>query len=126
MITNFEEITKDLTAQDRIMTLLLMKGFANRTIDNPITEPQIITAVNEHLKSKNVDCKKLTGSRLRKHVNFIRVNSLQPLIATSKGYFLSENIETIESQIKSLRERANSIHSCADGLLKLLMQIKNT
>ncbi len=43
-----------------------------------------------------------------------------PLIATSHGYFTSDCKETIQEQIKSLQERANSITRCANGLKKFL------
>jgi hypothetical protein len=62
----------------------------------------------------------MTGVRLRKMVNYIRSNSLIPLIATSHGYFTSDCKQTIQEQIKSLQERANSIERCAQGLKKFL------
>jgi hypothetical protein len=53
-------------------------------------------------------------------VNYIRTNGIIPLIATSNGYFTSDCKETIQEQIKSLQERANSIERCAAGLRKFL------
>ena len=63
---------------------------------------------------------RLTQPRLRKLVNYIRSNSLIPLIATSQGYFTTDCKQTIQEQIKSLQERANSIERCAQGLKKFL------
>ena len=63
---------------------------------------------------------RLTQPRLRKLVNYIRSNSLIPLIATSNGYFTTDCKQTIQEQIKSLQERANSIERCAQGLKKFL------
>ena len=63
---------------------------------------------------------RLTQPRLRKLVNYIRSNSLIPLIATSQGYFTTDCKQTILEQIISLQERANSIERCAQGLKKFL------
>jgi len=49
-------------------------------------------------------------------VNFIRVNSLIPLIATSEGYFVSYDKEEIMKEIKSMDERASAIIGAANGL----------
>jgi hypothetical protein len=53
-------------------------------------------------------------------VNYIRTNSIIPLIATSNGYFTSNCKETIQDQVKSLQERASSIMRCAEGMKKFL------
>jgi hypothetical protein len=113
MITNFENITYDLTDTEKELLPIIITGFLNYTEKNPIKEPDIVARFNERNKGK-----KLSGVRLRKLVNVIRSNGLLPLIATSKGYYVSHDKEVILSQIKSLRQRAKSINDCADGLLK--------
>jgi hypothetical protein len=40
-----------------------------------------------------------------------------PLIATSDGYYVSYDKIEIEKQIQSLKERAESINRCANGML---------
>lgn len=111
MITNFESITYELTEAEHKMLPMVISGFKNYTKDNPIKEPDIVSRWNERHPNA-----KLTGARLRKLVNYIRANGLLPLIATSKGYYVSYDKAEIEAQIKSLRQRAASIISCADGL----------
>ena len=115
MITNFENITHELTEIELEMLPLIVNGFKRYTKNNPIKEPDIVSRFN----SKNLKLK-LNGARLRKLVNHIRCHSMLPLIATSKGYYVSDDTEEIKNQIKSLRERANSINRCADGLLNYL------
>lgn len=117
MITNFETITHDLTDEEKKLIPILIKGFKTHTIKNPIKAPDIVSALNS--KDLGLD-KKFTEVRLRKLCNFIRSNSLLPLCATSKGYFVSYDEEEIHNQIKSLRERADAIISCADGLEKFI------
>ena len=117
MITNFETLTIELTDEELQVIPILIKGFKTHEKENPITEPNIIENMNIFLK-QNTDLKiKITGVRLRKMVNYIRVNALIPLMATSQGYFVSYDQKEIESQIKSLYQRAKSISNAADGLL---------
>jgi len=113
MIITFEEYTQELNDNEKKILPLLINGFKNYTINNPIKEPLIVSRFNQ--RHSNI---KLTGVRLRKLVNYIRVNSLLPLIATSKGYFVSYDKTIINTQIQSLRQRANSINNCANGLQK--------
>lgn len=119
MITNFEEVTQELNKQELEILPLVIQGFKRYNEKNPIKSDIIILRMNEFLKSKNYKIK-ITGPRLRKFVNHIRTNSMLPLIATSNGYFVTENKEIIASQISSLIERANSIDRCAQGLKEFL------
>jgi hypothetical protein len=111
MITNFEEITKELT-ETEMQVLEPLKDVLSKTNNkNPYLTETILWHLSEY---------KITGVRLRKLVNYIRVNRLLPLIATSKGYYLSWDNEDIKKEVKSLRERANSINNAADGLESFL------
>jgi len=112
MITNFEQITKDLTPQEKSLINKLIKGFYNHGKGNPIKEPEI----RSRLAEKGI---KLTGARMRKLCNLIRVAGV-PLIATSKGYYVSKDPTEIRKQIKSLEERAAAIIAAANGLKEYL------
>lgn len=114
MITNFEEHTQELSEVELSLLPKIIAGFKNYTSSNPIKEPEIVSRFNER------NAIKLSGARLRKIVNYIRTNGLLPLIATSKGYYVSYDREEIRKQIESLRQRANSIDTCANGLRKYL------
>jgi len=119
MITNFETITHELIDKEKEILPFLIKGFKTHTQTNPIKAPVIVNQMNKFLLANGYEIK-LTEPRLRKMVNYIRVNSLLPLIATSDGYFITNEKEILLSQIKSLNERASSIKDCANGLLKFL------
>lgn len=117
MITNFESITNELSTEEKKMIPILIKGFSTRTSQNPIKAPDIIRAIN----SKDYGLKnKFTEVRLRKICNFIRTNGIIPLCATSKGYYVSYDKNEIQNQILSLRERAEAILACADGMTKFM------
>lgn len=113
MITNFEDITHELNEYEMSLVAIVVLGFGKYTIDNPIKSADAV-------KSMNAKGYKMTGARLRKICNYIRCNSLLPLIGTSSGYYVSDDVEVIQKQILSLRERARSINNCADGLQKLI------
>ena len=119
MITNFEEHTHELTSEEMEILPIVVHGFRNYKKDNPIKAELIVTRMNEYLLARGYKTR-MTQPRLRKMVNYIRTNGIIALIATSHGYFTSDCKETIQEQIKSLQERANSIQRCAEGLKKFL------
>ena len=119
MITNFEEYTHELSAEEIEILPLVIHGFRGYKKTNPIKAPLIVERMNQFLTERGYKIR-LTQPRLRKLVNYIRSNSLIPLIATSQGYFTTDCKQTIQEQIKSLQERANSIERCAQGLKKFL------
>ena len=121
MVTNFEDITKPLTDEENKYIELLITGFQNRTKDNPIKAPDLIKNINSFVTTHRPDIKKkLSEPRLRKLCNYIRTNSLIPLIATSKGYYVSYDKEEIQDQMQSLMDRAQAIIKSSYGLLKFL------
>ena len=113
MITNFEEITKELSGCEKLLLEPLTEIYESASKENPIKTDKIVRM----LKAQHP---KITGVRLRKLNNFIRCNRILPLIGTSNGYYLSNDQDEIEREIKSLRERANSINDAADGLTSFL------
>lgn len=119
MITNFEDFTGELSQDEMRLLPAVVHSFRKYKKDNPIKADLIIEGINDYLTKRELKIK-MTGPRLRKMVNYIRSNSILPLIATSKGYFTDSCKLTIEDQIKSLEERARSIQSCADGLRKFI------
>lgn len=110
MITNFETLTNDLTQGEleQVESLLLVLNQAKR----PLKTEELIREVYLIEKFKP----KLSAHRLRKIVNAIRSNSVAPIIATRKGYFISNERIEIENQIKSLEERASAIRNASEGL----------
>ena len=118
-VTNFEEFTHELTNEEMEILPIVVHGFRNYKKENPIKAQLIVDRMNEYLLARGFKTR-MSQPRLRKMVNYIRTNGLLPLIATSNGYFTTDCKETIQDQIKSLQERANSIKRCASGLEKFL------
>ena len=106
MITNFEELTKELNEYEKQKLLpVILKGLKTKIgKSNAVTNLHIVT----ELKKAGY---KITDVRIRKIIHFIRVNSLiSNLISTSKGYYITTDVEEFESYLKSLKQRMNSIY----------------
>lgn len=119
MINGFEDLTSELNKDEKKLIPLLMNGFKNYSKENPIKSKEIVSRLNEFL-SKNEFGIKMTEVRLRKLVNHIRSTGMQPIIATTYGYYVSYDKDEIRQQIESLQKRARSINLCAEGLSKFI------
>ena len=115
MITNFEEFTEILTDKEKKQIPYIIELLWTATKEHQINGAALCASVNFRAGEKV-----LTPPRLRKITNFIRSNSIFPLIATSIGYYRTDNKEEIKEQIKSLTERADAILNSARGLQKFL------
>ena len=121
MITNFEEITEDLTENEKRYlphVVEIMRGVMN--VRQPIKQPDLVVILNSHLEHAHGVHGILNSARLRKYFNHIRSHGLLPLIATSEGCYITDDKETIRKQIESLEQRSRSISSAAAGLKKFL------
>lgn len=103
MITNFEEITYELTPMEQAAVSHIV--FLLRNSMTPVKNQQI----SKYLREQNSELK-LDGPRIRKIIGYIRVKKLlKNVIATSKGYYVSYDKKDIERYVKSLTERINAI-----------------
>jgi len=118
MITNFEEITKELTEDEKKLVPVIIKGLSTKTKDNPIKGVDIVNAINE--KRDKYGVKLFSEPRLRKIISFIRTEAILPVIGTSNGYYVTNDRTELQSQIDSLTQRAEAIMTSANGLKKFL------
>jgi hypothetical protein len=119
MITGFEKLTEELSPDERKLVPLLVSGMEKYTKQNPIKEPAIIKSLNEKIEIFGLK-KKVTGVRLRKLVSFIRRKGIAPIMANSKGYFISWDKQDILDQVNSLDQRAEGILAASNGLKSFL------
>lgn len=120
MITNFEEITADLNESDRvyepIVFRLLRQHVGPKTA---IKSPALVQQVNDEINTRyGSQHKKFSDVRLRKIINYYRSHGVCPVCSTSDGYFITFENKVLQSQVKSLEERANGILIAAKGLKK--------
>lgn len=111
MLTNFEEITYELSDYEKSLLPNIVKRLSLKIGEwNAITSTEIIRFYKAHGK-------KMNGPRWRKIVNYIRVNNLVPLlISTSKGYYVATTDEEVKNYLESLKQRINSITAVYDAL----------
>jgi hypothetical protein len=127
MITNFEDITYELTEfEENIALPTLMdvisqfEGDAEYTGDI-VSSGGLVRLINARILADSPsERKRITDVRLRKLINYIRSNAMLPICSNSRGYFVSNDPEVLKLQIQSLRERSRSIDRCADGLEKIM------
>lgn len=115
MIENFEELTYELTPYEKNVIVPYMVDRLKHNIGNrsAVTNRTIIKRMEE---DKNFNLK-LTSTRIRKLINYIRVNDLIPcLMATSKGYYRANSIGEIESYIRSLKQRERAIRQMREAI----------
>ena len=117
MVQGFEKYTEALTTYERDMLVPVLVAGLKRRIGAKyaIRNKEICQA----LTSRGYE--KLTEARVRKCINYIRVNGLVPhLVANSRGYYVATSVEEVEKYTESLRERAEAIWAVRASLLKEL------
>ena len=119
MITNFESITKVLSPEEVGAILPLIRVVSTASHRNPIKANEIVEQINKY-KGKDNKPIGFNEVKLRKLVNFMRSESIMPVIATSRGYYVSYDKDEITMQIKSMEERADSITNAKNGLMIFL------
>lgn len=121
MINGFEKETANLNEYERDTLLPIVVGWLRHTnADRPI----INRNATQWLKRNGYSC---SEARFRKIVSTIRLECLvENVIATSKGYYVSDDAEEIADYIQSLRERAGAINAIADALSKQGSKVEAT
>ena len=105
MITFFTEQTAPLTEYERDTLLPIVARCLERHVgrEAAITNAKMCDKMNAYGYELN-------EARTRKIINHIRINALVScLIATGKGYYVSEDEAEIKKYIKSLKDREAAI-----------------
>jgi hypothetical protein len=104
MIQGFEEYTVDVTPEEIRIVNLIAKSISLRIgVGNAITNREI----RKKLSERNLDT---SDVKIRKYIQYIRVNKLAPkLCASSNGYYIAESEEDWVKYRESFRERVRSM-----------------
>jgi hypothetical protein len=104
MINGFEEQTHQLSDEEKSLVPIFVRGLQTKIgKDKAITAGKMIKALPDH---------NLSGPRVRKIINYIRNSCLVPgLIATSSGYYVTNDPDELFSYIQSLKHREAAIRS---------------
>lgn len=112
MINNFEDITQELSGDEKKVLPILINGLKNcigkeKSYSNKKIKGILLTKYNI----------KLSEPRLRKIIQYIRVKGLVPcLIATSKGYYVSNDMNEVRDYCESLQQRINAIKQTKESI----------
>lgn len=122
MITLFKNITHELTDKEKsVLVPMLLQVLLQTHTDYRITGNQLCIYMNAQGHH-------VSGVRIRKMINFIRVtNAAKPavVIGAGNGYFITTDPNTIAQQIESVKGRIDSMNAFIDtmqaqmGTLKL-------
>ena len=119
MILNFEEYTHDLTEYE----LSLVPKFVN-SFQSKVGKEHAVTAKMIEEKM-TVAGHKVSGPRIRKIVNYIRnMGLVEGLVASSSGYYISNDHKEISDYIQSLEGREGAIRVVREGMEAYLRRLK--
>ena len=119
-ILNFEEYTHDLSDYE----LSLVPKFVN-SFQTKVGKDHACTAkkIEEKMTAAG---HKVSGPRIRKIVNYIRnMGLVEGLVATSSGYYISNDHQEISNYIESLEGREGAIRVVREGMEAYLRRLKN-
>lgn len=120
MVTNFESITHELSPKEFEIESFVANALRKLSDESKAMKSKDLVKFINYKIASEYDNKMaiLSEVRLRKFVNYYRSNGLIPVCSTSKGYFITFENKILQSQVKSLKERASGIFSAARGLEK--------
>lgn len=122
MITTFETQTKPLTEYEKDTLLPIMV----KCLSKHIGKDKVITNA-EMCAKMAIYGYKIGETRVRKIINHIRNNGLvECLIATGKGYYVTESIEEMEAYIESVKNREDAIRTMRMSMEEQLSKMKPT
>lgn len=113
MLTLFTNITEHLTDLEKDTLVPMLLDTLQYTDENNSIKSHVLKG---WFRAGGHD---VSDVRIRKMVNYIRVtNAAKPkvLIGSSKGYFLTDKIDTVDNQIESLEGRIDSIKAAVDSI----------
>jgi hypothetical protein len=116
MITGFEAQTIELSNEElRCVQLMIPSLKARVGKEKAVTSQQIINWLKNNYGILT------TGPRVRKMINYIRINRLvENLVATSEGYYVETDPKKVREYVMSLHQRAEAIMAVANSYSKLL------
>ena len=113
-LKNFEKLTFELDDYEKKYLLNpIINGLKVKIgKENAVTSGHTVSILKKHGY-------KISGARFRKIIQYIRVNDLvKNLIATSKGYYVSNDPVEREGFLLSLKQRIQSMTTTYDAMEK--------
>ena len=96
-ITNFSRETHELTLTEKALSNIVADVLQNTSYEKQKCNAEILAEV--HFKSHlNVN---ITSVRLRSIIHYLRTEKHIPILATSRGYYISYDTQIIALHVKS-------------------------
>ena len=117
----FEPQTTKLTEYEMKLVPIMINILKSKLgKENAITNNHLVNKMN------NLGFSSMTPERVRKIINHIRIyDLLDCLVASSKGYYISNDEKEMSDYIYSLRGREDAIHEVRLALESQLERLKN-
>ena len=114
-----------MTMEDvNILLPLLIKMFKLKSSKDKVLKTRdIVTFFNN--KRNEIGLKtQMTTQRLQKLINYIRCNSLLPIISTSSGYYYSMDNKDIMETILNFESRIEAMKAAVEGMRYIITENK--
>lgn len=121
MIQGFEKYTIELNDDEMKFVSIIADRFNKfKGIEYIVTNAKIIDGLERSFKFR------FTEPRIRKIIQYIRTNNLVPgLIATSKGYYTTTDVNELEQWIETMKQREFAIRESRKSVEQYLNDLKN-
>lgn len=118
-MTHLDKLT---TEEKDIVLPMLLKALRRGTEDQPLVSDRIVKWFNENKESIGMKTN-FTASRLRKLTNYCRTNGISPIIANSKGYYISNKKKDLVELKMSLMSRVDSLMAAIKGIDDMMNEL---
>lgn len=112
-----------ITLEERdIILLLLLKALKKGTEQQPLVSDRIVKWFNDNKQQIGMTTN-FTAARLRKLTNYCRTNGISPIIANSKGYYISNKKKDLIELKLSLISRIESLQAVVNGIDNMINEL---
>ncbi len=115
--------TEKLTTEEKDIVLpVLLKALKKGTEEQPLVSDKIVKWFNNN-KDRIGMKSSFTSTRLRKLTNYCRTNAIAPIIANSKGYYISNKKKDLVELKMSLISRIESLQAVVKGIDDMMTEL---
>jgi hypothetical protein len=115
--------TEKLTTEEKDIVLpMLLKALKKGTEDKPLVSDRIVKWFNENKEQIGMKTN-FTAARLRKLTNYCRTFGIAPVIANSRGYYISNKKKDLVELKLSIISRIESLQAVVKGIDDMMNEL---
>lgn len=118
-MTHLEKLSSE---EKDIVLPMLLKALKRGTEEQPLVSDKIVKWFNNN-KDRIGMKSSFTSTRLRKLTNYCRTNAIAPIIANSKGYYISNKKKDLVELKMSLISRIESLQAVVKGIDDMMTEL---